>query len=185
MDKKPMYFPMNLHVPERSHEKLMKAVTRKGAVSVKLDLTGTPKDKLYVTSGQRRKIEEAVAKDRRDMTLRFSQRQARHNIKSEGGFLAGMLAAAARILPSILAGLLAGSAESQSEGNGMFLGKRDHTYQIKHTGEGILITPAEHKKTVGFYVKHGDKVYQGKGLLHRLFGQIPLLNIFNGFFKVY
>ncbi len=88
-----------------------------------------------------------------------------------------MLAAAARFLPSIFAGLLAGSDESQSQGNGMFLGKRDHTYHIKHTGEGILITPVEHKKTVGFYVKHGDKVYQGERLLHRLFGQIPLLNI--------
>ena len=83
----------------------------------------------------------------------------------------------ARFLPSILAGLLAGSAESQSQGNGMFLGKRDHTYQIRHTGEGLLITPVDHAKTRGFYIKHGDNVYQGKGLLHGLFGKIPLLNI--------
>ena len=106
MDKKPMYVPMNLHVPRRSHEKLMKAVTKQGPVSIKLDLTAPPQDKLYVTSGQKRKIEEAVASDKRDMTLRFSQRQASHNIKSEGGFLAGMLAAAARFIPTILAGLL-------------------------------------------------------------------------------
>ena len=178
MDKKPMYLAMNLHVPTRSHEKLMKAVTKEGGVSIKLDLTGTPQDKIYVTSGQKRKIEEVVAKDRRDMTLRFSQRQAKHNMKSEGGFLAGILAAAARFLPSILAGLLAGSAESQSDGNGMFLGKRDHTYQIRHTGEGLLITPVDHYKTRGFYVKHEDKIYQGKGILHGLFGKIPLLNLF-------
>ena len=79
-----MYFAMNLHVPAKSHEKLMKAVTKEGTVSIKLDLTAIPQDKLYVTSGQKRKIEEVVAKDRRDMTLRFSQRQAKHNIKSEG-----------------------------------------------------------------------------------------------------
>ena len=163
-----MFVPMNLHVPKRSHEKLMKAVTKQGPVSIKLDLTGTPtpQDKLYVTSGQKRKVEEAVAKERRDITLRFSLRQARYNMKSEGGFLGGILAAASRFLPSILAGLLASSAESQSEGNGMFLGRRDHTYQIRHTGEGLLITPADHCKTSRFYVKHGDNVYQGKGLLH-------------------
>ena len=52
-----------------------------------------------------------------------------------------------------------------------------HTYQIRHSGEGLLITPAEHSKLRGFYVKHNEKVFQGKGILHGLFGQIPLLNI--------
>ncbi len=129
MEKKSMFVPINLHVPKRSHEKLMKAVTKQGPVSIKLDLTGAPEDKLYVTSGQKKKIEEAVAHGKRDITLRFSQRQAIHNTKSEGGFLAGMLAAAARFIPTILAGLLAGSAEAHSDGNGMFLGKRDQTFR--------------------------------------------------------
>ena len=80
MDQKPRYFAMNLHVPVKSHEKLMKAVTKERPISIKLDLTGTPQDKLYVTSGQKRKIEEVVAKGKRDMTLRFSLRQARYNI---------------------------------------------------------------------------------------------------------
>ena len=172
-----MFIPMNLHVAKKSHEKLRRAVTREGPISIKLDLTGPPDDKLYVTPGQKKKIEEAVKNEKRDMTLRFSHRQASHNIKSEGGFLAGLLSAAARFLPSILAGLLAGTAEAHSEGNGMFLGKRDHTYQIRHTGEGLLITPVDHDKTRGFYIKHGNDVYQGKGLLHGLFGKIPLLNI--------
>ena len=52
-----------------------------------------------------------------------------------------------------------------------------HTYQIRHSGEGLLITPAEHSKLRGFYVKHDEKVFQGKGILHGLFGQIPLLNL--------
>ena len=38
---------MNLHVPQKSHEKLMKAVTKERPISIKLDLTGTSKDKLY------------------------------------------------------------------------------------------------------------------------------------------
>ena len=172
-----MYFPMDLHVPIKVHDKIMKAVTQQGPVSIKLDLTGTPHDKIYVTSGQKKKIQDAVSRGKKDLTLRLSVRQARHNIQSEGGFLGGILAAASRFLPSILAGLIAGSSEYHSEGNGMFLGKRDQTYQIKHSGEGLLITPFDHGKTRGFYVKHNGNIYQGRGILHGLFGKIPLLNI--------
>ena len=141
-----LYFPMNLHVPIKSHEKLMKAVSREGPVSVKLLLTGSPHDKLFVTSGQKRKIQEAIARGRDDMTLRFSLRQARYNTQAEGGFLGGILSAAARFLPSILAGIAAGTAEYHKDGNGMFLGKRDHTFQVRHAGEGLMITPADHTK---------------------------------------
>ena len=177
MDKKPVYHAVNVHVPIKTHEKLMKAVTRAGPVSVKLDLTGDPHDKIYVTWGQRKKIEDAVAKGRKDLTLRFSVRQARHNIQSEGGFLGTMLAAATRFLPAILAGLVAGTAGQEVEGNGMFLGKRDHTYQIQHAGEGLVIKEVPHCKIRGFYVKHNDDIYQGRGILHGLFGKIPLLNL--------
>ena len=61
-----------------------------------------------------------------------------------------MLSAASKFLPGIIAGLLAGSAESEVEGNGMFLGKRDYTYQLRHMGEGLLITPAIASKLKGF-----------------------------------
>ena len=94
MDKKPIYHAVNVHVPVNTHEKLMKAVTKAGRVSVKLDLTAEPRDKIYVTWGQRKKIGEAVANRQKEMTLRFSARQARYNIQSEGGFLGAMLAAA-------------------------------------------------------------------------------------------
>ena len=170
-----MYHQMMIHVPLRSHEKLLKAVTQSRPVSVKLDLTREPEHKIFVTTGQRKKIEAALMADRRDMTLRFSVKQAKYNKEMEGGFLGTMLAAASRFLPAILAGLVAGSAET--EGSGMFLGKRDHTYQIRHSGEGLLITPAEHCNARGFYVKHEGRIYQGEGLLHGLFGKIPLLNI--------
>ena len=144
---------------------------------MKLDLLGTPQDRVHVTLGQKKKIQEAVAGGKRDMTLCVSAKQAKHNIESEGGFLGGILQAAVRFLPSILAGLAAGAAEYHKEGNGMFLGKRDHTYQITHSGEGLVIKPVEHRKIRGFYVKHGEQVYRGKGVLHSLFGQIPLFNI--------
>ena len=177
MEKKPVYHAVNVHVPIRAHEKIMKAVTKTGPVSVKLDLTAEPQDKIYVTWGQRKKIEEAVAGGRKELTLRFSVRQARYNVQSEGGFLSTILAAATRFLPAILAGLVAGTADQDVEGNGMFLGKRDHTYQIQHAGEGLLIKAVPHSKIRGFYVKHDDHIYQGRGILHGLFGKIPLLNL--------
>ena len=82
---------MDLHVPTYFHDRISKAVARSDPVSVKLDLLGTPGHKLYVTLGQKKKIQEAIAKGRRDMTLRLSAKQVKHNIKSEGGFLAGLL----------------------------------------------------------------------------------------------
>ena len=170
------YHPVDVHVPVQTHGKLMKAIRKSGPVSVKLDLGAEPRDKIYVTWGQRKKIEEAVAAGKKDMTLRFSGRQARCNIQSEGGFLGAMLTAATRFLPAILAGLVAGTAR-QEEGNGMFLGRRDRTYQIRSSGEGLVITPVPHSKIQGFYVKHDDDIYQGKGILHGLFGKIPLLNL--------
>jgi hypothetical protein len=177
MPKHPEYCVMDLHVPTYFHDRIAKAVARSDPVSIKLDLTGTPEHRLYVTIGQKKKIQEAVARGRRDMTLRLSAKQAKHNVQSEGGFLAGLLKTAVRFLPSILAGIAAGTAEYHKEGNGMFLGKRDHTYQITHSGEGLLIKPVEHRKIQGFYVKHGEHEFRGKGVLHSLFGQIPLLNI--------
>ena len=93
---------------------------------------------------------------------------------SKGGFLGTILAAATRFLPAILVGLVAGTADQDVEGSGMFLGKKDHTYQIQHAGEGLLIKAEPHSKIRGFYVKHDDRIYQGRGILHELFGEIPL-----------
>ena len=48
-----VYTAMNVHVPRRSHEKLLRAVTQSSPVSVKLDLTGNPVHKIFVTTGQK------------------------------------------------------------------------------------------------------------------------------------
>ena len=174
----PEYHEMLLHVPTHSHDKLMKSVTKGSPVSVKLDLMAIPQDKLYVTTGQKRKIAEAMQKNRRDLTLRFTPRQVKYNTTHEGGFISGILSAAARFLPSILAGLLAGEVESHSNGNGMFLGHNFHIYQIRRTGEGLItFQPLPYEKIKGFYVRNGDNIYQGKGILHDLFGKIPILNL--------
>ena len=115
MPKHPAYCVMHLHVPTYFHDRISKAVTRADPVSIKLDLTGTPEHRLYVTVGQKKRILEAVEKGRRDMTLRMSAKQAKYNKECEGGFLAGLLQSAVRFLPSILAGIAAGTAEYHKE----------------------------------------------------------------------
>ena len=40
--------------------------------------------------------------------------------------------------------------------------------------QGLLIKAVPHSKIRGFYVKHDDRIYQGRGILHELFGEIPL-----------
>jgi len=175
MPKHPEYCAMDLHSPVHFHDKIMNAVARSDPLSIKLDLHGPPEHRIYVTLGQKRKIEEAVRNGQRDITLRLSAKQVKHNIKSEGGFLAGLLTTVARFLPSILAGILAGTSEYNKDGNGMFLGKRDHTFQITHSGEGIMFKPVEHQKIQGFYVKHGEHLYRGKGFFGDFVKSIPLL----------
>ena len=164
---------MDLHVPAKGHDRIAKSVTRSNLVSVKLILVGTPQDRVYVTLAQKRKILRAVADAKRDIILCFSVKQANHNIEAEEGFLCGILQTAVKCLPSILAGIAAGTAKYHKEGNGMFLGKRDHTYQIMHSGKGLVNTPVEHRKIQGLYVKHDENINRGKGVLHSLFGQIP------------
>ena len=168
---------MDLNVPQHTHDKLMGAISSGGPVSVKLDLMAPPKDRLYVTAGQKRKIADAIANGKRDLTLRFSKRQVQYNTKCEGGFLAGILSVAVRFLPSILAGLLAGEVESHTNGNGIFLGRKHFTYQITPKGKGLFFDPVDNQGLNGLYIRNGIRTYRGRGILHDLFGKIPLLNL--------
>ena len=99
-----------------------------------------------------------------------------------------MLTDATRFLPAILSGLASGSASSAgaqatAEADGMFLGRRDRTVVLQRYahGDGLVLYPVKNEKIKMFYVKHQGRVYQedelGAGILHGLFGKIPLLNI--------
>ncbi len=171
------FIEVDVNVPVHSHDKLIGAISSGGPVSIKLDLMGPPKDRLYVTAGQKVKIAEAISKKKHYLSLRFSKKQVHYNTKSEGGFLAGILSAAARFLPSILAGLLAGEVESHTNGNGLFLGRKHFTYQLTPKGKGLCFEPVEDRGINGLYVRNGIRTYRGRGILHDLFGKIPLLNL--------
>ena len=109
------YIEILVHVP--NSEKLQKAVTLTRPISIKLDLLESPDDKLFITFVQKTKIEQATAAGRKNLTLRFTTKQAKYNKEAEGGFLGAMLSAASKFMPGIIAGLLAGLAESGREWN--------------------------------------------------------------------
>ena len=48
------YIEVNMNVPTKSHEKILKGVTNMKPVSVPLDLTGPPDHKLFVTTGKKK-----------------------------------------------------------------------------------------------------------------------------------
>lgn len=175
-----LYQAIKVHVPTKTHEKIQEAVTQNKPISVKIDLTETPEHRILATPGQVRKITHAVEGGKKEMTLRFSRRQANANLKVEGGFLSAMLAMATRLLPEILAGIATSAASSAIDksikGSGMFLGKRKYAVKIEKHGDGLVLTPVEHERD-GFYIKNNGRIYQGAGLLGNLFKSIPLLNI--------
>ncbi len=70
------FIEVDVNVPTHSKEKLIGAISRGGPFSIKLDLMGPPRDRLYVTASQKVKIKEAVSKGKRYLSLRFSKRQA-------------------------------------------------------------------------------------------------------------
>ena len=69
------YTSVMVHVPQKVHEKILKAITQSAGLSINLDLTKNPDHEIFVTALQRKKIEEAIAKGRKGMSIRFTKRQ--------------------------------------------------------------------------------------------------------------
>ena len=139
-----------------------------------------------MTPGQLIKIKRAINDGKRVSTIRMSRKQTRANIKFEGGFLSMLMKLATRALPTLLGGLATGLISSGVEkavsGNGLFLGKRGYgTARIDFTdGKGIVLTPVDHEKHNGLYLKHDGQIFQGKGLLlgeNSPFKNVPILGM--------
>ena len=201
------YTPQKVHIPEKYHERIKSAVTQDRSLAVKLDLTkgvgggGSSRAggdaTLLLTPGQLIKIKRAINAGKKVLTIRMSRKQAKANVKFEGGFLSMLMKLATKALPTLLGGLATGLISSGVEkavsGSGLFLGKRGYgTVRIDFKdgggkGEdidngGLLLTPVEHdKKYNGLYLKTDDgKIFQGKGLLlgeNSPFKNIPILGM--------
>ena len=180
-----MYTQLDLHVPEKYHERIKAAITQDRPLAVKISLKGEPNATIWVTPGQMLKIKRSVAAGKNVLTLRMSRKQVKENIQHEGGFLSALLGLATKALPTILAGLstgvLSGVVQKAITGNGLFLGKKGFgTARIDFEGEGMILTPVEDEKFNGLYLKHDGQIFRGEGILfgkNSPFKDIPILGL--------
>ena len=181
-----MYTHIDVHVPEKYHEKIKTAVTQDRPLAVKVNLKNEPNATILATPGQLLKIKRSIAANKNVLTLRMSRKQVKVNINHEGGFLSTLLSLATRALPTILSGIssgvLSGLVEKSITGNGLFLGKRGYgTARVDITeGNGLQLTPVEDEKYNGLYLKHDGQIYRGEGILlgkNSPFKNFPILGL--------
>ena len=181
-----MYRPVKVHIPEKVHEKLKALLVQDKAMPVKIDLIDGD-DILLLTPGQIIKMEYAKKLGRKSMTLRFSRKQIRANVKHEGGFLTALMSMATKVLPTLLTGLASGvigglAEKAISKGSGLYLGKRGRGASRIHLveGGGLYLSPLMYPEEDydGLYMTHNNKMYKGSGLIlgkDSPFRNIPIL----------
>ena len=188
------YTNFKVNILEGQKEKLQHAI-KAGcpAVSICLgheDLQGN--DILGVTNSQFKKLAKAH-ENGKCITIRMSSSQLKHNTKIEGGFL-GLLAGLAvralpmlakTVLPALGTGALSGLASTgvqKAMGSDHYLKNRGCISQVETVGSGSYLKPYKgiglQSYGDGLYLKHGGKLYNGKGLLlgpNSPFANIPIL----------
>ena len=180
-----MYTPVQLHVPEKFHQRIKNAMTRSKPLSVRIDLSVDGEDMMLLTTGQMMKIHRAITDGKKTLTLRLRKKQVEANVEKEGGFLSMLMKLATKALPVLLGGLATGVISSGVEkaigGNGLFLGRRGMgTAKIDFQGKGLVLTPVRDENINGLYFKNDGQVFEGKGLLlgpESPFKNIPVLGL--------
>ena len=170
------YKTVNVNISEGQAQKIKHAIDANcTTTSIKLgknDLTG--EHSLFLTNSQYNKLQKAKEAGR-GITIRMSNKQLKHNIKAEGGFLgllAGLPMIAKTVLPALGVGALSGLASSgvqKAMGNRLFLKRGGNIAQIETDGEGLYLKPYKGKGLTsrgdGLYLKRGNRIYDGSGIL--------------------
>ena len=184
------YINVKVNITEGQKKKLQHAIKENcSAVSIRLgheNLKGN--DILAVTESQAKAHENG-----KGTIIRISSEQLKHNAKVEGGFLGLLAGLAARalpmltktVLPALGVGALSGLASTgvqKAMGSGLYLKKGGLVIQVETDGHGLYLKPYKGKGLEsygdGLYLKQGEKLYDGKGLLlgpNSPFANIPIL----------
>ena len=183
-----------LNVSEGQKEKLQHAIKAGcSAVSIRLGHEDLQVNAiLAITNSQAKKMTKAH-ENGKDITIRMTSKQLKHNTKVEGGFLGLLAGLAARalpmiaktVLPALGVGALSGLASSgvqKAMGSGLYRKKGGCICQVETDGHGLYLKPYKGKGLQshgdGLYLKQGGKLYDGKGLLlgpNSPFANIPIL----------
>ena len=181
-----MYQAVKTCVPAKVHQRLRDMLSKDKAVTVKIRLVDGD-DLLLLTPGQIVKFKNAKNEGKKEISLRFSRKQVKANLRHEGGFLGTLLSMAAKVLPTLLGGLatgvIGGLTEKAIKGSGLYLGKKGRGVSQIHLveGGGLYLSPLFHPTEDdydGLYLKHENEVYKGAGLIlgkDSPFKNIPIL----------
>ena len=179
------YLSANINLSENQIEKLRQSVNANcAATSIKLgrdDLEGDYT--IFLTKAQHKKLENSRNQDK-GLTIRMSNKQLKHNVKTQGGFLGALLGTAARAagpmlmriakkaIPTLASGALSGLAStgvSKLFGDGLYLKKGGMITQVETDGQGVYLKPYKGKGLGshgnGLYLKRGKNIYDGSGFL--------------------
>ena len=190
------YTSVKVNISDGQKEKLQHDI-KAGcpAVSIRLgheDLQGN--DILAITNSQAKKLAKAH-ENGKGIRIRMSSSQLKRNTKIEGGFLgllAGLAARASSVLaktflPALGVGALSGLASTgvqKAMGSGLYLKKGGLVSQVETDGHGLYLKPYKGKGLQsygdGLYLKQGEQLYYGKGLLlgpNSPFANIPILGL--------
>ena len=179
------YLSANINLSENQIEKLRQSVNVNcAATSIKLgrdDLDGD--HTIFLTKAQHKKLENSRNQGK-GLTIKMSNKQLKHNVKTQGGFLGALLGTAARVagpvlmgiakkaLPALASGALSGLAStgvSKLFGDGLYLKKGGMITQVETDGQGVYLKPYKGKGLGfhgnGLYLKRGKNIYDGSGFL--------------------
>ena len=182
------YKSVNVNLTENQIQKLQQSINANcSATSIKLgrdDLEGG--HTLFLTKAQYNKLQNAKNQGK-GITIRMSNRQLKHNVKTEGGFLGALLpilagvgravapalmGVAKKALPALATGALSGLAStgvSKIFGNGLYLKKGGMIAQVETDGQGVYLRSYRGKGLAshgnGLYLKRGSNIYDGSGIL--------------------
>jgi len=181
-----MYKEYDVYLPIKEKRRLHTALKKKkNKLSIIVHSNGNSggeKGKLLLTKQQISKLENS----RKNILLNMSKRQLKANTTYEGGLLSVLAGLAARALPTVLAGLssglLSGLVEKAVKGDGLYLQKGDYCYRTDPVeGNGLYLSPHPPlQQGDGFFLKHGENIYDGEGLLlgaNSPFKDIPILGL--------
>jgi len=199
-----MYKPVHINLSPNQEAKLKNAIQENKGVVITVDVNSeaAPTSLFLLTSTQENQLKQAKIINRPNLKIKLSRKQVQANAKHEGGFLGTLISLAARALPTILGGLATGLISGGVEravsgkglylapsnryhrgGDGLYLNKLGHCIKvIPIRGRGLQLVPKKMKNITGdgLFVKHGSKIYDGKGLLlgkNSPFKNIPIIGL--------
>ena len=198
-----MYTPIKVDVSANQHEKIKNALNKQKSITIKVGIHGKGSHLLLLTNAQIDRMERAKLIGKPMLNIHLSKKQVKANVEHRGGFLGMLAGLAAKVLPSLLGGLATGvlsgavskaiggnglylhpSGRRGRSGDGLYLHKSGHCVKVEPIkGRGLRLTPSRttfDEYGDGFYLKKGDQVYDGHGLLfgaNSPFKNIPILNL--------